>query len=163
MRHLPKHLQPRWRYLAVGMETWPDANLGRRDLQAALWKSGRTLLGDPGSADAELTVLRFRFDDGAGGAIVRARRDEVTRARAAIACVDVVSGHPVGLAVRGVSGTVRACEENYLSQRPQATGERTVAFGGAERPAFVRGSRLDVRGRRDDGFTGATNLDLKQG
>ena len=139
--------------------------MSRRDLQAALWESGRSLLGDPGSADADLTVLRFSFADGTGGAIVRARREEVTRARAAVACVDAVAGQPVGLTVRGVSGTVRACEENYLSERPQATSERTVAFGGAERPAVARGSRLDVhdRERGDDGFTGATNLDLEQG
>ena len=163
MRHLPKHLQPRWRYLAVGIEAWPDASIGRRDVQAAVWESGRALLGDPGSADADLTVLRFDFRDGTGGAIVRARRDEVTAARAAIACVDAVAGHPVGLLVRGVSGTVRACEENYLSRGPQATGERTVAFGGAERPAVARGSRLDVlkSERGDDGFTGATNLDFQ--
>ena len=162
MKHLPKHLQPRWRYLAVGIEAWPDATIGRRDVQGALWESGRALLGDPGSADADLTVLRFSFADGTGGAVVRTRRDEVTRARAAVACVDAVAGQPVGVSVRGVSGTVRACEENYLSERPQATGERTVAFGGAERPAVARGSRLDVRRRGDDGFTGATNLDLEQ-
>ena len=161
MRHLPKHLQPRWRYLAVGVEAWPDAELSRRDLQAALWESARALLGDPGSADADLSVLRFSFDRGTGGAIVRVRRDEVTTGRAALACVDSVAGHPVGLATLGTSGTVRACEEKYLSDRPQATGERTVAFDGAERPAVVRGPRLDVSG--DDGFTGATNLDFEQG
>jgi ribonuclease P/MRP protein subunit POP5 len=163
MKHLPKHLQPRWRYLAVAVEAWPDAEITRRDFQAALWESGRALLGDPGSADADLTVLRFDFAEGAGEAMVRARRDEVTRARAALACVESVAGHPVGLAVLGVSGTVRAGEEKYLSERPQARGERTVAFGGAERPAVVRGSRLDVRERGDDGFTGATDLDLEQG
>jgi len=163
MRHLPKHLQPRWRYLAVGLESWPDAELSRRDLQAALWESARALLGDPGSADADLTVLRFSFDGGTGEAVVRVRRDEVTRGRAAVACVPSIDGQPVGLAVLGTSGTVRACEEKYLSERPQARGERTVAFGGAERPAVVRGSRLDVRRRGDDGFTGATNLDLEQG
>ena len=162
MRHLPKHLQPRWRYLAVGVEAWPDARIDRRGFQAALWESGRALLGDPGSADADLTVIRFTFADGRGQGIVRARRDEVERARAALACVDAVDGQPVGVAVRGASGTIRACEENYLSERPQATGERTVAFGGAERPAVARGSRLDVRRRGDDGFTGATNLDLEQ-
>lgn len=161
MKHLPKHLQPRWRYLAVGLETWPDAAVDRRSFQAAVWDAARALLGDPGSADADLTVLRFEFDGGAGQAIVRVRRDEVTRGRAALACVDEIDGHPVGLAVLGASGTIRACEENYLSGRPQASGERTVAFDGADRSAVVRGPRLDVAG--DDGFTGATNLDFEQG
>ena len=159
MRHLPKHLQPRWRYLAVGLEAWPDAAIDRRAFQGAVWASARSLLGDPGSADADLSVLRFEMAHGSGAAVVRARRGAVERARAALACVDQIDGQPVGLAVRGVSGTVRACEEKYLSEGPQAIAERTVAFGGAERPAVVRGSRLDVR--RDDGFTGATNLDFE--
>jgi len=158
MKHLPKHLQPRWRYLAVHLETWPDASIGRRPFQAAVWDAARALLGDPGSADADLTVLRFEFADGTGQAVVRVRRDEVSRGRAALACVDGVDGHAVGLRVVGASGTIRACEENYLSDRPQATGERTVAFEGADRPALLRGGRVDVR--LDDAYTGATDLDL---
>jgi len=158
MRHLPKHLQPRWRYLAVTLETWPEASIDRRAFQGAVWESARSLLGDPGSADADLTVLRFSFANGTGRAVVRVRRDEVTRGRAALTCVAAVDGHPVGLAVAGTSGTIRACEENYLSDRPQATGERTVAFEGADRPALLRGGRVDVR--LDDAYTGATDLDL---
>ena len=161
MKHLPKHLQPRWRYLAVRVETWPDADVDRREFQSAAWSAGRALLGDPGSADADLRVLRFAFADGAGQAVVRVRREAVTAGRAALACIDAVDGHPVGVAVVGTSGTLRGCEENYLSDSPQATGERTVAFDGADRPAVVRGPRLDVAG--DDGFTGATNLDLEHG
>ena len=161
MRHLPKHLRPRWRYLAVRLETWPDAEVDRRSFQAALWESARSLLGDPGSADADLTVVRYEGGNGTGVAIVRVRRESVDSGRAAIACVDAIDDQPVGLAVVGTSGTVRACEENYLSGSPQATAERTVAFDGADRPAVARGPRLDVAG--DDGFTGATNLDLEQG
>jgi ribonuclease P/MRP protein subunit POP5 len=159
MKHLPKHLQPRWRYLAVGLEAWPDAAIGRRSFQTALWAAARSLLGDLGSADADLRVLRFDFGDGMGAAVVRVRRGEVARGRAALACVDAVDNQPVGLVVRGVSGTVRACEEKYLSGRQQAIAERTVAFDGAERSAVVRGPRLDVAG--DDGFTGATHLDFE--
>jgi len=161
VKHLPKHLQPRWRYLAVEFETWPHAAFDRRAFQAALWAAARSLLGDAGSADADLHVLRFDLQDGTGEAVVRVRRDEVARGRAALACVHRIDDQPVGLVVRGTSGTVRACEEKYLSGRQQAPAERTVAFDDAERNAVVRGPRLDVAG--DDGFTGATNLDFEQG
>jgi ribonuclease P/MRP protein subunit POP5 len=114
MKHLPKHLQPRWRYLAVGLEAWPDADLSRSDFQRAVWYAAGNLLGDPGSADADLRVLHFEFGDGAGEAVVRARRGEVGPARAALACVSEVDSHPVGVHVRGVSGTVRACTEKHL-------------------------------------------------
>jgi ribonuclease P/MRP protein subunit POP5 len=115
MKHLPKHLQPRWRYLAVGLEAWPDADITRNDFQRAVWYAAGNLLGDPGSADADLRVLHFDFEDGAGEAVVRVRRGEVGPARAALACVHEVDGDPVGLHVRGVSGTIRACEEKHLT------------------------------------------------
>jgi ribonuclease P/MRP protein subunit POP5 len=115
VKHLPKHLRPKWRYLAVGLESWPDAEFSRRDFQRHLWYAGQNLLGDPGSADADLRVFSFEYGGGAGEAVVRTRRDTVDEARAALACIDEIDGQPLGVFVRGVSGTVRACEENYLS------------------------------------------------
>jgi ribonuclease P/MRP protein subunit POP5 len=157
MKHLPKHLQPRWRYLAVELEGWPDASIGRRAFQRECWYAGQNLLGDPGSAAADLTVVRFDFDAGAGSAIVRVRRGETEPARAAIACIDEIDGAPVGIQVCGISGTIRAGEENYLGRRRQEFEERNVVFGNEERVAVVRDGSADVR--LDDAFTGATDLD----
>jgi ribonuclease P/MRP protein subunit POP5 len=114
MKHLPKHLHPRWRYLAVELETRQDAALSRRAFQRAVWYAAGNLLGDAGSADADLRVVRFSVEDASGEAVVRTRHDEVGPARAALACVSAVDGHDVGLAVRGVSGTIRTCTERYL-------------------------------------------------
>lgn len=159
MKHLPKHLRPRWRYLGVGLEAWPDAAFDRRAFQRALWESARSLLGDPGSARADLSVLRFEFADCEGEAVVRTRRERVREARAALACLDAVEGHPVGVRVRGVSGTVRACEERYLGRRAGPTEERQVVFEDASREALARSDAVDVR--LPDGFAGATDLDLR--
>ncbi|ELK49519.1 ribonuclease P protein component 2, partial [Haloferax sp. BAB-2207] len=54
MKHLPKHLRPRRRYLAVEVETWPDADLARGPFQRELWYAAQNLYGDAGSADADL-------------------------------------------------------------------------------------------------------------
>jgi ribonuclease P/MRP protein subunit POP5 len=155
---LPKHLRPRWRYLVVAVETWPETALTRRDLQGAVWAAGRALLGDPGSADADLRVLQFRYSvaAGEGQALVRARRSHVDDARAAIACVDDVEGHPVGLFVEGVGGTVRSCEEKYLDEPPEVEDADAV-FDGSKRRATVHGDRVALRD--GDTFTGATVLD----
>ena len=159
MAPLPKHLRPKWRYLAVGIESWPDATIGRDDFQRRLWYSAQNLIGDPGSADLDLSVFRFRFDDGTGETVVRTRRDEVERARAVLACIDAIDGDPVGIAVRGVSGTVRACEEKYLGRGPEKHVRRDVVYEGAERSAIGREDALDVR--TDGDFVGATELDIK--
>lgn len=134
MKHLPKHLRPRRRYLAVEVETWPGVDLARGPFQRELWYAAQNLYGDAGSADADLTVLGFDYADGVAETIVRARR-----------------GH--------VSGTVRACSERYLHGRAGISEERTVVFENDSRTAVVRDSLFDVRG--SDGFTGATQLDFE--
>lgn len=159
MKHLPKHLRPRWRYLAVAIETWPDARIDRGSFQRHLWYAAQNLLGDAGSAEIDLSVLGFDFRDGAGEAVVRCRRESVESARAAIACVDAVDGDPVRVHVRGVSGTVRACEENYIGRPLEPTDERKVAFEGTTRSAVGRNGRADVR--VDGAFVGATELDFE--
>lgn len=158
MKHLPKHLRPRWRYLGVGIETWPDADLDRRAFQRHLWYAAQNLLGDPGSADADLRVFEFRHEGGAGEAVVRTRRGAVGDARAALACVDEIDGEPIGVHVRGVSGTARACEEKYLGRGPEVVGEKRVVFDNAERTAVTRDGVFDVW--TDDAYTGATELDV---
>ena len=159
MKHLPKHLRPRWRYVAVGIETWGDAEIGRRAFQRALWYSAGNLLGDAGSADADLTLLSFSHADETGEAVVRVRHGHVPDARAAIACVSEVDGEPVGILVRGISGTVRACEERYMGRATATSTQRDVAFAGAERAAVVRGDACDVR--TESGRVGATTFDIE--
>jgi ribonuclease P/MRP protein subunit POP5 len=159
MKHLPKHLRPKWRYLAVEIETWPDVTIDRGSFQRSVWYAAQNLLGDPGSADADCTVVRFGYADGVGEAIVRVRRDHVQPARAALASVSDVNDEPVRIAVRGVSGTIRACEEKYFNGPPEIRCEKPVAFEDADRSAVVRGDVADVR--IDDGFAGATELDLE--
>ena len=83
MKHLPKHLRQRWRYLGVAIEAWPDASVDRRAFQREAWYAAQNLLGDAGSADVDLTVLRFELSDCEGVAVVRTRRGAERRARAA--------------------------------------------------------------------------------
>ncbi len=158
MKHLPKHLRPRRRYVAVAIEAWPDAEFGKRGFQRECWYAAQNLLGDPASADVDLRVIDFSFAAGTGTAIVRVRRGEVERARAALACIDSVSGSPVGVRILGVSGTVRACEERYKGRAPVEYVERNVAFADARRSAIERDGKIDVR--MDHGFAGATPLDI---
>jgi len=158
MKHLPKHIRPRWRYLAVGIEAAPDADIDRGAFQRALWYAAGNLLGDVGSADADLTVFGFDFADGVGEAIVRARREETDAARAALACIDSVDDQPIGLVVRGISGTVRACEESYLRDRSPDLTEDSVAFADDQRSAIRRDDVAEIS--LPEGFVAATELDL---
>lgn len=159
MSPLPKHLRQRWRYLAVGIETWPETDFDRGTFQRTLWYAAQNLLGDAGSADLDLTVQRFTLDGGTGEAMIRTPRGETDRARAVVASVAEVEGNEVGLRVRGVSGTVRACSEKYMGRRAERPDQRHVVLRDAERSAFVSSDRVDAR--TDNGFLGATTLDLQ--
>lgn len=159
MKHLPKHLRARWRYLGVALETWPDASFDRRDFQRTVWYAAQNLLGDAGSADLDLTVLRFELGDGAGTAVVRTRRDSVTRARATLACVTAVGDESVGIRIRGVSGTVSGCEEKYIRRQREPSDQRDVVFDDGDARAVVRDGKVDVH--TGDTYTGATTLDLQ--
>jgi len=159
VKHLPKHLRPRWRYLFVGIEAWPDADVDRRDFQRSVWFAAQNLLGDVASADADLRVMAYEFGDGEGEAVVRARREHVSEARAALACVSAVRDDPVGVHVRGVSGTVRAGEERYLGREGHDSVEEDVVFRNATRRAVGRDGLVDVD--VGGGFVGATRSDLE--
>ncbi len=155
---LPKHVRPRWRYLAVVFETPIEADVSRSAFQERLWAAGRSLFGDTGSAVTDLTVTRFRFKDGIGEAVVRVRRGGATRGRAALATVTEVEDDPVGTAVTGVSGTIRACEENYLGIDRQPINHELVTYDGASSEAARRGEAVDVTA--DSTVIGATTYDL---
>jgi len=159
MKHLPKHLRPHWRYLGVRLRSTPDADLDRGEFQRDVWYALQNLHGDPGAAAVDGTVVRFAFDPPAGEAVVRVRRGEVDRGRAAVACVDDVDGQDLRVAVRGVSGTIRACEEKYLRGPAESGEKRHVAFEGAEHAAVVDDAVTDVD--TSDGVVGATRLDLE--
>lgn len=159
MKHLPKHLRPRWRYLAVELESWPDVHVSRSDFQRSVWFAAQNLLGDPGSTDADLRVLSFDWTDGQGEAIIRARRGEVEPARAALACVDSVRDDPLRVRIRGVSGTVRAASEKYLGGPLEAGNEERVVFRNDSRRAILRDGRVDVD--NEGTFVGTTRLDLE--
>ena len=159
VRHLPKHLRPRYRYAAVEVETWPDADFDLQDLQRSVWFSAQNLLGDPGSADVDLRMVDGTLWRGGGEVLFRVRRSELDRARAAIACVEAVFDDPVRLRIRGVSGTIRAAEEKYIRGPPEEPREEQVVFRNDSRAAVLWDGRADVS--LDGSFVGATPFDLE--
>jgi ribonuclease P/MRP protein subunit POP5 len=143
----------------VELETWPDVTISMESLQRQIWFSAQNLLGDPGSADAVLEVVRGEIWAGGGEALVQVRRGEVDRARAAIACVDSIEDDPVRITVRGVSGTIRAGEEKYIRGPSDPPREEQVVFDEESRTGFRTDDLVDIS--VSDSFVGATHLDLE--
>ncbi|MFB6255060.1 MAG: Rpp14/Pop5 family protein [Halobacteriaceae archaeon] len=159
MQHLPKHLRPRWRYIAIRLESWPNITIEKEDFQRNLWYAGQNLLGDPSSADARLEVVMFTYQNGLGEAIIKVRHQHTQEARAAISCISNIDGKPVGILVKGISGTVRACEEKYMHEPQIQYNEERVAFANHTRRALIYDDRVDID--IDGDFTGATKIDVE--
>ncbi len=159
MGNLPKHLRPRWRYLGLELETAAQDDIERRTFQSALWKAARSLRGDVESARMGLDVIRFECTDGYGTAIIRIHRGTESDARGVIATLDSVDGTPIRATVRGVSGTIRACEENYLRIAREAPSHEVIALDDVEGPAIVRTPAVDIE--TDSTPIGATTLDIR--
>ncbi len=159
MGRLPKHLRPRWRYLAVELETRATTSLVRDTFQNAIWQASRSLLGDLGSARISLDVLRFSHRDGRGTAVIRVHRGTENEARAVLATLGTVGNEPIRATVRGVSGTIRACEENYLRIARESQSHEVIALDDVKSPAFIRSKTVDLLG--DSTLLGATTLDIR--
>jgi len=158
LKPLPKHLRPRYRYIVVSIESWPTAKFDKRTFQHALWASTSRLFGDTGANAADLFLIQFEFSNGSGWGIIRTRRDALSIARPSIACISKINEFPVGILIRGVSGTIKSCKEKYLSEpsEPLISGE--LLFDTKISPSFTRGHCIDIQ--TDTDFIGATHLDV---
>jgi len=151
MKHLPKHLQPRWRYLGVSIEAYPDADIVA-DLSLEALAGGAPLV-----ADGELR--RYRLDPGApgttdAGGAVTDRTDRYAGTELPRVSPDVRLRE-----YRYAYGQATSREgENGLVKIDVGTGEATEWFDGvyAEEPIFVPEPGND---HEDEGVVLATVLD----
>ncbi len=158
MKPIPKHLRPRYRYIVVSLESWSNSIIDKTSFQQSIWASVNRLFGDLGSAKSDLYLIRFEFHNGTGYGIIRTRRDSLHLARSGIACTSSVNGHPIGILVLGISGTIKSCEQKYLPvlKKSLVTGE--VTFEGNSYSSTSYGELLDIK--IDNDFIGATNMDI---
>lgn len=159
MKPTPKHLRPRWRYLAVEIEGFPDCELKRDTVKRALNDAIDELFGDSGNAKTRFRIFSFIANAHRAEAVIRTHRDAIAITRAGLACIDSVTDDPVRVFVRGISGTVRSCEEKFLGRDQELIRETAVVFDGVNRHAVKAGDEIDIK--VNDGYVGATTLDIK--
>ena len=151
---VPKSLRPRHRYIFFEVEMLPDATFGEHDLRRTLWFEAQNLYGDVTSAETRAELIEYEGEDATLGlGVVRCAHDRVEETRSALACVDEVNDHPVGVRIVGVSGTLAAGREKYAEEVPK-THTKTVDNS----PAWERDGALDLR--TDDGFMCGTHHDF---
>ncbi len=144
--------------MVVSIESWPTANIDKRTFQHAIWTSTSRLFGDNGAATADLFLIRFEFSDGSGWGIIRTPRDALHMAKSSLACISQINEFPIGILIKGVSGTIKTCEEKYLSDLPTSIVSKELFFNNKLSSCFIRENSVDIK--IDNDFIGATHLDV---
>ena len=82
-----------------------DAEVGKHELQNAIWDSIYSLYGDTGASESRLWLVNY--DSGIGIGVLRCAHRTVEEVRAALACIHSVDGVRTAIRVIRVSGTLK--------------------------------------------------------
>ncbi len=108
MKILPPTLREKKRYLVF--ELVSEKNVQREDLIREIFSCANLLIGDVGSSECNLRLLKYENSKG----IIRCNYLMTDTVRAVLATVNSIAGAPVLIYVMGISGTVAKATEKYL-------------------------------------------------
>jgi ribonuclease P/MRP protein subunit POP5 len=109
MKTLPT-LREKKRYIAFKIIS--EKMINRRDFTEDLFDSMYSLFGDKGVSEINPALMSY---DGIYG-VLRCQKDRTSDTRAALACMNRVSGGCVSILVLGISGTVKGAMEKFIQQ-----------------------------------------------
>ncbi len=109
MKTLPT-LRDKKRYIAF--EATSEQKVTRAELSEEIFDSICSLFGDVGCSEINFGLLTY---DGRCG-IIRCAREKTDETRAALACINEVTGHRVSIFVLGISGTIKGAMEKFIQQ-----------------------------------------------
>jgi ribonuclease P/MRP protein subunit POP5 len=109
MKTLPV-LREKKRYIAFKIIS--ENTINRRELTEELFDSMYSLFGDKGTSEIYPALMSY---DGVSG-VLRCHKDRTLDTRAALACINRISGGCVSIQVLGISGTVKGAMEKFIQQ-----------------------------------------------
>lgn len=104
--------EERNRYILMNVEA--SSPLTERDIQEAIWEAVKTLFGEYGASQANLSLIEFNPQKNC--AVVRCSHTALEMVRASVASVTKMNEKPAVIHVLGVSGTLRALRKKALLQ-----------------------------------------------
>jgi len=118
MREKPNILSPtmreRRRYLVfqvVSKEKMPFS-----DISNGIWHSVLNFLGELGTAESEVWVIKNSWDEEKQLGIIRCEHTAVEKIRTALALVQRIGDQPVIVRVLGVSGTIKSAKKKFFGE-----------------------------------------------
>lgn len=112
---LPSSLREKKRYLAY--EIISEEPVSFQDVVSAFWSSMLSLLGELGTAKANVWFVKDTWDGDRQRGVIRCRHTAVDDVRAAIATVEEIEDTRAIVQSLGVSGTMKGARKKYLGKR----------------------------------------------
>jgi ribonuclease P/MRP protein subunit POP5 len=111
---LSSTLRERRRYMAFQVVT--KTEIPPSDIAGAIWHSILNLLGELGTAQAEVWLVKSVYDEKNRMGLVRCSHTAVEHVRTALALVSRIGDAPVTIKVIGISGTISAAKKKYFGE-----------------------------------------------
>lgn len=115
-------LRERRRYLAFKVISKNKIPLA--DISGAIWHSILNFLGELGTAQANVWLVKNVYDEKNQLGLIRCTHTAVEHVRAALALVNRIGDQRVIVKVIGVSGTIKAARKKYFGEKDLASFER---------------------------------------
>ncbi len=114
-KHLPPTLRSKSRY--VVFEIISEVPVSYSDFMTALWSSSRDLLGDLGSSELRLWVVKNLYDAKNQHGVIKCSHDRVEQVRALLSTIKMVAEVHAIIKIIGVTGTIKSARNKYLGMR----------------------------------------------
>ncbi len=112
---LPPSLRTKGRYIVF--EILSENPVEYKDFTDALWNSLTSFLGEVGTADSQVRVLRNLYDSKSQRGVIRCGHDMVEHVRTGLSLISMIGESRVVIKVSGVTGTIKSARNKYLGMR----------------------------------------------
>lgn len=111
---LPSSLRSRRRYIAY--QILSEEKFFFQDLTNSIWHSLLNLLGELGTAEADIWIVKDTYDEKKQIGIIRCSHDNVEKVRAALALIERIGDVRIVVKVLGISGSIKATRMKFFEE-----------------------------------------------
>jgi len=111
---LPSSLRGRKRYIAYHIIS--QEKILFQDIINTIWHSILNLLGELGTSEADIWIIKDSYDEDKQIGILRCSHTSVEQVRAALALIDRIGDIRVIVKVLGVSGSIKATKMKFFGE-----------------------------------------------
>ena len=108
-------LRTRRRYLAFQVVS--ETKILFTDLSIAIWQSILNFLGEFGTSQAEVGIVRNSYNESNQTGLIRCNHLAVENVRAALSLIQRIGDVRVIIEVSGVSGTIKAARTKFFGEK----------------------------------------------